>query len=129
MANDPLYDSYVNEAEAADVSGFRDEERVVVFHEGQAYEFARAARGSVGGGADDGEIVAPMPGKVAKVEVSAGQKVAKGQRLLTLEAMKIEYSIRAPFDGIVASSYFQAGDQVKAGDELVEFEALTEEVA
>lgn len=53
----------------------------------------------------------------------------KDDVLMTLEAMKIEYSIRAPFDGIVASSYFQAGDQVKAGDELVEFEALTEEVA
>ena len=56
-------------------------------------------------------------------------KVQKDDVLMTLEAMKIEYSIRAPFDGIVASSYFQAGDQVKAGDELVEFEALTEEVA
>ena len=48
---------------------------------------------------------------------------------MTLEAMKMEYSIRAPHDGIIAASYFQAGDQVKAGDELVEFQARVEEVA
>ena len=101
-----------DDAEAADVSGFRDEERVVVFHEGQAYEFARAARGSVGGGAHDGEIVAPMPGKVTKVEVSAGQKVAKGQRLLTLEAMKMEHGLTAPFDGTVSELNASEGAQV-----------------
>src|SRR3546814_13880866 len=48
----------------AAASGFRDDERVVVFYEGQAYEFERSARGSVlGHGAADGAIVAPMPGK------------------------------------------------------------------
>lgn len=70
-----------------------------------------------------------MPGVITQVLVAANARVKKDDVLMTLEAMKIEYSIRAPFDGIVASSYFQAGDQVKAGDELVEFEALTEEVA
>lgn len=53
----------------------------------------------------------------------------KDDVLLTLEAMKIEYTIRAPHDGIIANSYFQKGDQVKAGDELVEFQPLAEEVA
>ena len=68
----------------AAASGFRDDERVVVFYEGQAYEFERASRGSVHGhGAADGAIVAPMPGKVTSVEISQGEKVAKGQRLLT----------------------------------------------
>ncbi|MFV5425443.1 acetyl/propionyl/methylcrotonyl-CoA carboxylase subunit alpha [Acinetobacter towneri] len=74
-------------------------------------------------------LTAPMPGVITQVLVAANARVKKDDVLMTLEAMKIEYSIRAPFDGIVASSYFQAGDQVKAGDELVEFEALTEEVA
>ncbi len=59
-------------------SGFRDEERVVVFYEGQAYEFDRSSRGSVGAAAGDGAILAPMPGKVTSVEVSEGEKVAKG---------------------------------------------------
>ena len=97
----------------AAVSGFRDEERVVVFYEGQAYAFDRSARGSVGAAAGDGAILAPMPGKVTSVEVSAGEKVAKGQRLLTLEAMKMEHGLVAPFDGVVAELNAEAGAQVQ----------------
>ena len=54
-------------------------------------------------GIHDGEIEAPMPGKVTAVEVSQGEKVAKGQRLLTLEAMKMEHALTAPFDGVVGA--------------------------
>lgn len=73
-------------------------------------------------------LKAPMPGAITQVFVTANQSVKKDDVLLTLEAMKMEYAIRAPFDGVVVASYFQKGDQVKAGDELVEFQAL-EEVA
>jgi 3-methylcrotonyl-CoA carboxylase alpha subunit len=97
----------------ASVSGFRDEERVVVFYEGQAYEFDRSSRGSVGHGVADGSILAPMPGKVTSVEVEQGAKVAKGQRLLTLEAMKMEHGLVAPFDGVVAELNAKAGAQVQ----------------
>ena len=62
----------------AAVSGFRDEERVVVFYEGQAYEFDRSSRGSVGAAAGDGAMLAPMPGKVTSVEISNGENVVKG---------------------------------------------------
>src|SRR4030095_13077404 len=86
----------------AAVSGFRDDERVVVFYEGQAYEFDRSSRGSVGAAAGDGAVLAPMPGKVTSIEVKQGEKVAKGQRLLTLEAMKMEHGLVAPFDGVLA---------------------------
>jgi 3-methylcrotonyl-CoA carboxylase alpha subunit len=107
----------------AAVSGFRDDERVVVFYEGNAYEFELAARGSVGGhGVADGVITAPMPGKVAAVEVSAGEKVSKGQRLLTLEAMKMEHGLTAPFDGTVAEVNAEAGAQVSEGAVLVRVE-------
>jgi len=97
----------------AAVSGFRDEERVVVFYEGQAYAFDRSSRGSVGAAAGDGAILAPMPGKVTSVEVKQGEKVAKGQRLLTLEAMKMEHGLVAPFDGVVAELNAKAGAQVQ----------------
>uniref|UniRef100_UPI003D768B23 biotin/lipoyl-containing protein n=1 Tax=Acinetobacter variabilis TaxID=70346 RepID=UPI003D768B23 len=70
-----------------------------------------------------------LPGVITQVLVATNDKVKKDDVLMTLEAMKIEYSIRAPHDGIIASSYFQKGDQVKAGDELVEFQPLAEEVA
>ena len=106
----------------AAVSGFRDDERVVVFYEGQAYEFARASRGSVGHGVADGAILAPMPGKVTSVEVSQGEKVAKGQRLLTLEAMKMEHGLVAPFDGVVAELNAKAGAQVQVDALLAKIE-------
>jgi 3-methylcrotonyl-CoA carboxylase alpha subunit len=60
-----------------------------------------------------------MPGKVTAVEVSPGEKVVKGQRLLTLEAMKMEHALTAPFDGIVAELAATAGVQVKEGQLLV----------
>ena len=100
-------------AEVAPVSGFRDDERVVVFIEGQAFEFDLTARGSVGAAAGDGAILAPMPGKVTSVEGAAGDSVIKGQRLLTLEAMKMEHGLTAPFDGVVAELNTQAGAQVQ----------------
>ncbi|HEY8591554.1 MAG TPA: acetyl/propionyl/methylcrotonyl-CoA carboxylase subunit alpha [Sphingomicrobium sp.] len=109
--------------EIADVSGFTDDERVVVFYEGQAFGFSLAARGTVGHSAHDGDIEAPMPGKVTAVEIAAGEKVSKGQRLLTLEAMKMEHALAAPFDGIVAELNASAGGQVTEGQVLVRIQA------
>jgi 3-methylcrotonyl-CoA carboxylase alpha subunit len=107
----------------AAVSGFRDDERVVAFYEGNAYEFELAARGSIGGHAiADGVIAAPMPGKVTAIEVSKGETVAKGQRLLTLEAMKMEHGLAAPFDGTVAELSAQTGAQVSEGMVLARIE-------
>jgi 3-methylcrotonyl-CoA carboxylase alpha subunit len=113
-----------DDAEIAEVSGFADDQRVVVFQEGQAYEFALGSRGTgTTHGLHDGEIEAPMPGKITAVEVSQGEKVAKGQRLLTLEAMKMEHSLTAPFDGTVAELPATAGTQVTEGQLLVKVEA------
>ena len=108
----------------AAVSGFRDDERVVAFYEGQAFEFALTSRGTgTTHGLHDGEIEAPMPGKVTAVEVAAGDKVEKGQRLLTLEAMKMEHALTAPFDGTVAELSASPGQQVTEGTLLVKVEA------
>ncbi len=51
--------------------------------------------------AADGAILAPMPGKVIAVDVSEGQTVKAGDRLMVLEAMKMEHALTAPFDGTV----------------------------
>ncbi len=71
------------------------------------------AAGGTGGTASDGAILAPMPGKIIAVEVAAGDKVVKGQKLLTLEAMKMEHSLMAPFDGVVAELNAAPGAQVQ----------------
>ena len=116
-------DIALDEGEIAAISGFRDDQRVVVFHEGQAYEFALANRPAVGAAAGDGAILAPMPGKVTSVDIVLGEKIVKGQRLLTLEAMKMEHGLVAPFDGVVAELPAKAGAQVQDGQLLARIEA------
>jgi 3-methylcrotonyl-CoA carboxylase alpha subunit len=63
--------------------------------------------------AGDGAILAPMPGRVIAVDVAQGQAVTKGQKLLTLEAMKMEHTLLAPFDGVVEALETEAGAQVQ----------------
>lgn len=66
-----------------------------------------------GATAGDGAILAPMPGRVIAVSVAQGETVTKGQKLLTLEAMKMEHTLVAPFDGVVDALETQAGAQVQ----------------
>jgi 3-methylcrotonyl-CoA carboxylase alpha subunit len=61
----------------------------------------------------DGALIAPMPGKVTSVDVVTGEQVTKGQRLLTLEAMKMEHALLAPFDGVVTELTVETGAQVQ----------------
>jgi 3-methylcrotonyl-CoA carboxylase alpha subunit len=109
--------------EYAPASGFADDERVVLFEGGQAYAFDRRARGGAAGSVGNGSLLAPMPGKVTSVDVVAGEQVAKGQRLLTLEAMKMEHALLAPFDGVVAEVNVEAGAQVQVEAVLARVEA------
>ncbi|MDR2856675.1 MAG: acetyl/propionyl/methylcrotonyl-CoA carboxylase subunit alpha [Novosphingobium sp.] len=82
--------------------------------------------GSHGGHGGDGAILAPMPGKVIAVEVFAGEAVTRGQKLLTLEAMKMEHTLTAPFDGVVAELNASAGAQVQVEALLARIEAREE---
>jgi biotin carboxyl carrier protein len=66
--------------------------------------------------------LAPMPGLVRGVAVASGQRVARGERLAVLEAMKMEHTIGAPRDGLVAEVLVQEGAQVEAGAPLVRLE-------
>jgi 3-methylcrotonyl-CoA carboxylase alpha subunit len=110
------------DGELPDISGFVEDNRVIVFSEGQAFAFDLSARGSVGGAASSGTITAPMPGKVTSVEVTQGATVSKGQRLLTLEAMKMEHGLTAPFDGVLAELNTKQGAQVTEGAVLAKVE-------
>ena len=66
--------------------------------------------------AGDSPVVAPMPGKIAKVVAKAGQKVKKGDIIVILEAMKMQNEIGAPADGTVKSMNVSAGQNVKPGE-------------
>ncbi|KQO77633.1 acetyl/propionyl/methylcrotonyl-CoA carboxylase subunit alpha [Rhizobium sp. Leaf262] len=67
-------------------------------------------------------VAAPMPGLVAKLFVSRGQAVSKGDALLVLEAMKMEHALSAPRDGVVQEINVAAGQQVAHGDTLIALE-------
>ena len=64
-----------------------------------------------------------MPGVVLAVKVTAGDAVTRGQRLLVVEAMKMEHALLAPFDGIVVSLHAEIGQHVAEGALLVRVEA------
>ena len=73
-----------------------------------------------------GRIAARMHGQVVDVAVALGQRVARGDRLLSLEAMKMEHQIHATIDGTVAEIAVSAGQQVAPGKLLVSLEAALE---
>ncbi len=80
------------------------------------------ASGAALGAAADGAILSPMPGRIIAVDVAIGDRVAKGQKLVTLEAMKMEHSLVAPFDGTVAELTAIDGGQVSDGMVLARIE-------
>ena len=64
-------------------------------------------------------IASPMPGKVSSVAVRTGQAVKKGERLLSIEAMKMETAVYSPRDGKVGEIHVEAGSSVEARDLLL----------
>ena len=71
---------------------------------------------------DPKQIGAQMPGMVVTVAVEPGARIAKGQKLFTLEAMKMETTVSADADGVVASVLVKAGSQVETGDLMLTYE-------
>ena len=71
-----------------------------------------------------GSLTAPMAGIITLLSASPGDKVAAGDTLLVMEAMKMEHTIRAPTDGVLKAYRFAKGDQVKDGELLVEIEDM-----
>ncbi|MGN6781280.1 MAG: biotin carboxylase N-terminal domain-containing protein [Marmoricola sp.] len=93
-----------------------DHRRVEVLHRGTTFRFGRPDPASPGGATvTDAEVVAPMPGTVLAVEVQAGDQVAEGAPLGTMEAMKMELTLTAPYAGTVSAVHAGIGDQVPLG--------------
>ncbi len=70
---------------------------------------------------EEDSLVSPISGKVASVKVKNGDTVKKGDVLMVIEAMKMEYLIRAPYDGKVKKINFKVKDQIEIGQNTVEF--------
>ena len=68
------------------------------------------------------EILAPMPGKVVRVQTEAGVKVEKGEGVVVVEAMKMQNEMKSPRAGVVVSIKVKPGDTVNSGDVLAVIE-------
>jgi biotin carboxyl carrier protein len=79
---------------------------------------AAAMRGG-SGGADEGLITSPMPGKVVKILVKEGDNVSQGAPVIVVEAMKMENELLATKTGVVQKVYVALGDAVEGGARLI----------
>ena len=68
----------------------------------------------------EGDLNSPISGRVVSVKVKNGDSVKKGDILMVIEAMKMEYLIRAPFDGKVKKVHFKEKEQIEIGKETIE---------
>lgn len=66
-----------------------------------------------------GSLISPMPGKVTEMNVKVGDNITKGQKLLVMEAMKMNHSISSDRDGVVKEIYVNIGDQLETGTSLL----------
>lgn len=98
----------------------KDDSEVNLFHQGQSINLARPSTvPKKSGDAHAGSLLSPMPGKIVKVAVKVGDKVAKGAPLVIMEAMKMEHTIRAPAPGVVESVRYNVGEIVEEKKVLV----------
>jgi 3-methylcrotonyl-CoA carboxylase alpha subunit len=74
--------------------------------------------------AEEGSLVTPLPGTLVAVHVTAGEQVARGAPLVTVEAMKMEHTLTAPYAGTVTRIAFGVAERVAAGAVLVELAPL-----
>ncbi len=104
----------------------RDGDRLYLLHRGVTLSIrdltlaAPAAAAATGG---DGKVRAAMNGRVVAVLVKPGDRVAAGQPVMTLEAMKMEHVHAAPIAGVIAAIDVAEGEQVTTGKIVVEIEA------
>jgi geranyl-CoA carboxylase alpha subunit len=115
----------------------RDGARLLLRLRGQAFEIDDHTRAAsvrpdgAGGsaGATDGKLRASMNGRVVAVLVAVGERVAAGQAIVTIEAMKMEHLHAAPLAGTVKALHVAVGEQVPARRVVAEIESFAVEPA
>jgi len=93
-----------------------------VHFNGQTFSYqpeVRSKKTHTSKGIHTGEVLAPMPGKINKVLVSAGDKADAGDVLVVMEAMKMEYTLKADITGQIETVNCSVNDQVRLGQVLV----------
>lgn len=124
----PIFES--RELVALEIDGVLTPVRVVrqgaealVWCAGDVFRLETGATRRARAAEHEGDLLAPMPGRVRRTLVAPGDTVSRGQVVLILEAMKMEHAIRSPRDGIVTRLAHAEGDLVDAGAALAEVTA------
>lgn len=106
---------------------FVERDRVHLVVDGHALSVGvlSAREDEAGTGGRDGAVHAPMPGVVVEVSCAAGQSVARGDLLMTIESMKLQSELKAPRDGVIASVEFGVGGMFERDARLIAFEPVT----
>ena len=110
------------------LAAVQDGAAITIVHQGINYLFTVAdplAAPELAAAAD-ARLVAPTPARVDRVFVKAGDAVLRGQKLLILEAMKVETTFSAPRDGVIEAVHVQADELIGEGARLVTFVAEAE---
>ena len=103
----------------------RDGDQVFAQVGGRSYRMivvTRSAAAAADHATTEGELEAPMPGRVTRVAVAVGDAVKRGQELIVVEAMEMENALVAPFDGVVKTLDVRVGEMVAPGPTLLMIE-------
>ncbi len=130
---DNIYSFLVNQKMAQVEFELEEDGTLMIDHEGIAYEVKVTdelkklleiyiRKTSTGGSGGQGMIKAPMPGMVVKVLVKEGLPVTKGDKLVIIEAMKMENAISSPVTGTVKNIRAQEGTPVEKDELLIEID-------
>ncbi len=98
----------------------REGGKVYLFYRGMLKVFERVIEGRED--EDSGTTVSPITGRITSVKVREGDRVKKGQPIMTIESMKMETVIEAPHDGVVVRIYKTEGELVNQGEKLFDIE-------
>ncbi len=102
---------------------FIKNQHLVVFHQGEQWQFSlQNPAFSEQNISDAFQVRSPMPGTLVAVYVKPGQKVLAGEKLLVMEAMKMEHTLLAPHEAIIKAVLYQPGDRINEGTEIITFE-------
>ena len=100
-------------------------------HLGTSTWFGEIVQESLGGGGlrkgSESDLMAQFPGKIRKIHVHENQTVQEGDVLLLVEAMKMEFAIRAPSAGKVLRMRVSEGEQIAPGTQFLDWESLENE--
>merc|ERR1712137_700317 len=99
------------------------ESSLFVFHNDDVFELELPEPSFTKSSASSGSLMSPMPGRVIKVNVKAGDTVQEGDCLMIMEAMKMEHQIKATSSGQVRDVFFQVGDLVEAKKVLIDIDS------